>query len=195
MKRIVISSCIPFLFLTGCMEQEVTKKDVEIHNDVGDTVGTVTVEEESDGVKLDFKMDGLPPGEHSVHIHEKGNCDFPDFKTAGNHFNPDKKPHGLLHPEGAHAGDLPNMIVEDDGTFAGSLTAPGVTMKEGKMTLMKRMEGSSIVITEKKDDGMTQPSGDSGKRIACGIISKNKEEEKKEGKSGKEGQNKPGKEE
>ncbi|MBM7704632.1 superoxide dismutase family protein [Metabacillus iocasae] len=194
MKKIIISSCIPFFLLTACMEQEVTKKDVEIHNDVGDKVGTITVEEEADGVKLDFKMDGLPPGEHGVHIHEKGNCDAPEFKTAGNHFNPDQKPHGLLHPEGAHAGDLPNIIVEDDGKFEGSLTAPGVTMKEGKMSLMKRMEGSSIVITNKPDDGMTQPSGDSGKRIACGIISKNKQEQEKEGESGKEGQNKPGKE-
>ncbi|TYR78719.1 superoxide dismutase family protein [Priestia megaterium] len=172
MKKLLLASCIPFVFVAGCMEKEVINKEVEVYNRDGDSLGTVKLKEQSDGVEITYKLEGLPPGEHGVHIHEKGICKAPSFKTAGNHLNPDQKKHGLLNPEGAHAGDLKNIIAKDDGTFDGKDVVPEVTMKEGKGSLIKRMEGSSIIITEKKDDGMTQPAGDSGSRIACGIISK-----------------------
>ncbi|WP_404444942.1 superoxide dismutase family protein [Sutcliffiella horikoshii] len=157
--------------LTGCMESKITAIDVEMFNATGDSLGVAKVSEDPNGVKIKLNLEGLPPGEHAVHIHETGLCNAPDFKTAGNHFNPDDKQHGLMHPEGAHVGDLPNIIVEDDGTVIAELMAPQATLEEGKTSLFGK-DGTAIIITENLDDGMTQPAGDSGERIACGVITK-----------------------
>jgi superoxide dismutase, Cu-Zn family len=185
-----------FAVLSGCAEQPPTKIDVEMFNTVGDSLGTVKLSEQPEGVKIELNLEGLPPGEHAFHIHEKGSCKPPDFKSAGNHYNPDDKKHGLLHPEGAHAGDLPNLIVGEDGKVKAEILASQVTLKEGKTTLLTK-EGTSLVIHAKKDDGMTQPAGDAGGRIACGEIKKmegrgESKEEKQERE--KTGENKAGKE-
>jgi superoxide dismutase, Cu-Zn family len=160
-----------FTALGACAEQPPTKLDVEMFNSSGDSLGKVKLSEQPEGVKLELNLEGLPPGEHAFHIHEKGSCKPPDFKSAGNHYNPDDKKHGLLHPEGAHAGDLPNLIVKEDGKVKTEILAPQVTLKEGKTTLLTK-EGTSLVIHAGKDDGMTQPAGDAGGRIACGEIKK-----------------------
>lgn len=172
MRKLVIAAAI--VILTGCAQQNPMKIDVKMYNTVGDSIGKISLAEQASGVKLDVKLSGLTPGVHAIHIHENGKCKAPDFKSAGNHFNPEKKEHGLLHPKGAHAGDLPNLIVEDDGSVKAEIMAPNVTLKDGKKSLFTK-QGTSIVIEEDKDDGMTQPSGDSGKRIACGEITNNKE--------------------
>jgi Cu-Zn family superoxide dismutase len=163
--------------LSGCLEEEITALDVELYNATGDSLGVAKISEDTNGVKIELNLEGLPPGEHGVHIHEVGLCDAPDFKTAGNHFNPDDNEHGLMHPEGSHLGDLPNIIVEDDGTVVAELMAPEATLKEGKPSLFGK-DGTAIIITEDPDDGMTQPTGDSGDRIACGVISKEVAEKK-----------------
>ena len=161
------------LLASGCAIENPKKLEVEMKNENGDSLGNATLQEQSDGVEIALDLEGLPPGEHGIHIHEKGVCKRPDFVSSGNHFNPDDTKHGLLHPEGAHGGDLPNLIVGEDGTVKVKLMAPMVTLSKGKTSLFTK-EGTSLIIDENKDDGMTQPSGDSGKRIACGEIKSDK---------------------
>ncbi len=169
---------ILFLFLAGCTEEKITNTKVEMFNADGDSLGKIKLEEQAKGVKLKVDLKGLTPGVHAIHFHDNGTCGPPDFKSAGNHFNPDEKKHGLLNPKGPHAGDLPNLIVKDNGEVKVDLIAPNVTLKKGKKTSLFTKDGTSIVIHEDADDGMTQPAGDSGERIACGSVGKEKGKEK-----------------
>lgn len=111
----------------------------------------------------------LPPGVHGFHIHETGVCDTPSFETAGAHFNPYRKKHGLHNPFGPHAGDLPNLRVPDDGKVHVTLAIRRVTLGEGRHSLLP-LRGTSLVIHADPDDGETEPDGNSGARIACGVI-------------------------
>ncbi|MFC4075706.1 superoxide dismutase family protein [Salinithrix halophila] len=142
---------------------------VEMENAKGKEVGTATLQEETKGVEVRLNGKGLPPGKHGLHIHEQAECDAPDFKSAGKHFNPEGKEHGLENPKGAHAGDLPNLKVKKDGTAQLSAIAKGVTLGKGKHSLVGK-KGTALVIHEQPDDMKTDPVGKAGDRIACGEI-------------------------
>ncbi len=123
------------------------------------------------GVRIKLNVSQLPAGTHALHLHAVGKCDPPDFKTAGPHFNPTGKKHGTKNPEGAHAGDLPNFEAGKEGRAKFSMFATGVTLGDGPNSLFPP-QGTALVIHEKPDDYMTDPAGNAGARIACGVIRK-----------------------
>ena len=143
--------------------------EAEFINSRGEKTGTASLIETTRGVKISIQASNLPPGNHGIHFHETGTCTPPDFKSAGEHFSPDKKQHGLKHRHGPHAGDLPNLKVGANGTVMTEFTTSRVTLDKGKNSLLKS-GSTAIIIHLKPDDQVTQPSGDSGDRIACGVI-------------------------
>lgn len=153
-------------------ESAVEKITVNLNNAEGDEVGKVNLEETDGGVRILLDAANLPKGTHAIHIHETGACEKPDFESAGGHFNPTNASHGTEHEKGAHAGDLPNIEVADDGTIKEELLAKGVTLKMDQENTLFDSDGSALVIHEKADDYKSQPSGDAGDRIACGEIGK-----------------------
>ena len=136
---------------------------------VGKSIGTITVKESKDGVTIEPKLKGLAPGEHGFHIHEHGRCIAP-FESAGGHFNPKHAHHGFRNAKGAHAGDLPNVIVPEDGKAKVEIMAYGVTLAKGKPSSLLDQDGAALVIHAGPDDYRTDPAGNSGDRLACGVV-------------------------
>ena len=143
----------------------------EFKNAEGQSVGTATLSEAAHGVKIKLDIKGIPAGEHSMHIHQVAKCEAPDFKSAGPHFNPDSKKHGLLSPEGHHAGDMQNFTVSAKGTAKTTLVDKDVTLADDSHSLFSN-GGTAIMIHAKADDMKTDPAGNAGDRIACGVITK-----------------------
>ena len=160
---------ILFIFLlVSCQSHSPSAKTIDMYNATGDMVGTAKLTEQPEGVKVKLKVEGLSPGFHGVHIHEFPKCKAPDFKSAGNHFNPEGKKHGLMNPDGAHLGDMPNVEADGSGLVDGEIMIPEATLLDGNKSIVQK--GTALVIDEKQDDGVTQPAGDSGTRIICGEI-------------------------
>ncbi len=134
----------------------------------GKTAGQVTLKEGPNGLVLDIAVEGLPQGRHGFHIHEVGTCEPHDhFKSASGHIKAGEVEHGFLHEKGYEAGDLPNLIVGEDGKAAAELFLPGLNFAS-----LFDGDGSSFMIHENPDDHLTQPIGGAGARIACGVIEK-----------------------
>ena len=135
----------------------------------GTEVGRARLSDRGTEVALDIEASKLPPGLHGFHIHERGTCARPAFKTAGEHLNPSRREHGLLNPRGPHSGDLPNLRVDEDGSVDTTITVPRALLEPGPMSLVAG-DGTALVIHAGPDDQRTDPSGNSGDRIACGVI-------------------------
>lgn len=132
-------------------------------------LGTVELTQTPGGVLLVADLEGLPSGTHAFHIHETGACD-PDFQAAGGHFNPTGAKHGFNNPDGPHAGDMPNIHVGSDGAFKFEVLNTMVSLKQGESNSLFDDDGSAIVIHAGADDYATDPAGDAGERIGCGVI-------------------------
>lgn len=144
---------------------------VMLNDAAGKAVGTATVTATKTGISIALDLNGLPAGEHAIHIHQNAKCEAPAFTTAGGHFNPTAMKHGLDNPEGHHAGDMKNFTVAADGTAKAQIADDAVTIADGPHSIFTG-GGTAIVIHAAADDMKTDPAGNAGARIACGVIVK-----------------------
>lgn len=171
MRYVAFVAMSLLLFGAALCAQSAKQAKAELINAQGEKIGMAILTEEAKGVKIKLTASKLPPGVHGFHIHAVGKCDAPEFASAGAHFNPEGKKHGLQNPEGPHAGDLPNITVKQDGTVEVEVVAPSVTLGEGKNSLF-HPDGTSLMVHADPDDGKSDPAGHAGARIACGVITR-----------------------
>lgn len=178
MKTAIVSIAAVAAFLAGtgltsAQQQEESTLTAEVVNAEGEAIGTVAFRQVEQGMVIVAELSDLPPGPHGFHIHESGVCDTPDFQSAGSHYNPEDKAHGLDNSDGYHAGDLANLRVHEDGTanaeiFSPLLTVAAQTEAGEGMHPLQTETGTAIMIHENADDYMDSDSA--GGRIACGVI-------------------------
>ena len=158
------------IVLAGCAmngSSTLEQVDVPMRDASGRQLGTLQLAAHEGGLMLTGRLQGLPPGAHGIHLHAVGRCE-PPFESAGGHWNPTSRQHGTQNPAGPHLGDMPNLVVADDGSATVSVMSPGGTLA-GDGGLLDG-DGASVVIHARADDYRTDPSGNSGERIACGVV-------------------------
>lgn len=169
-KRLAAGAGIAVLALTASLAAQGSVK-VEMKDAQGQSIGTATLMPMSGMVHIQLDLKGLKPGQHALHVHATPKCEGPAFTTAGGHFNPAGKKHGLKSPDGPHAGDMENFTVAADGTAKGMVMAHGITLGS-EATSVFANGGTALVIHAGPDDMTTDPAGAAGDRIACGVITK-----------------------
>jgi superoxide dismutase, Cu-Zn family len=177
-RSLLLAATLGALSFTGFAQSDksakpVKKQVVELKDAKGSSVGTATIKSSGKGVEVKLDVKNLPPGDHALHFHQNAKCDPPDFKSAGPHFNPEKKEHGLLNPNGHHAGDMANFTVKPNGTAKVTVKDPDVVLGTGsEANSLFANGGTALMIHAKMDDMKTDPAGNAGDRIACGVITK-----------------------
>ena len=156
------------LFAVSSLPAAAQSASAALKNAEGKEVGSANLTQTPHGVLINLSVKGMPPGEHAFHVHAVGKCEPPDFKSAGPHFNPDDTKHGLMNAEGPHAGDMPNLHVPDSGKLTVEVLNEMVTL-DAEPALLDG-DGSAIVIHAAADDYQTDPAGNAGDRIACGVV-------------------------
>jgi Cu-Zn family superoxide dismutase len=134
----------------------------------GTDLGVLTLTQSGEGINVSGRITGVSPGEHAIHLHAVGRCNAPTFESAGGHWNPTNSRHGTSSPGGPHLGDMPNIRVGQDGSVTVNVSTPGGTFRNSNALL--DADGAAVVIHAKADDYKSQPSGNAGDRIACGIV-------------------------
>jgi Cu-Zn family superoxide dismutase len=165
--RVSLAAAVTLVLSVGVASAQTAKAVVKGAD--GATIGSIGLTQVSDGVLIKLAAKGLPAGEHAFHVHAVGKCE-PPFTSAGGHFNPDNHKHGMMAAEGHHAGDMPNLIVPASGEVAVEVVNTAVTLAKDKPNSLFKPEGTAFVIHAGADDYKTDPTGNAGGRIACGVI-------------------------
>jgi Cu-Zn family superoxide dismutase len=140
-----------------------------LKNAEGKDVGTAELTQTAHGVLIKLTISGLPAGERAFHVHGVGKCE-PPFTSAGGHFNPDKKKHGMMAKDGHHAGDMPNLHIPASGVLQVEVLNSAITLEKGKPNSLFGPDGTALIIHAGKDDYKSDPTGEAGGRVACGVI-------------------------
>ena len=161
---LLLGTLVAFVAPASAAEAHAVLKDGN-----GKALGKVTLRDTADGVLLQAVLEGLPAGEHAFHVHAVGKCE-PPFTSAGEHFNPGGKKHGLMTMEGHHAGDMPNLHIPQGGALITEIVNSAITLDKGKPNSVFQPGGTALIVHAGKDDYKTDPTGEAGGRIACGVI-------------------------